>query len=255
MTDGRRHARAEAVSRAPVVVAVRRRATLPRREHPRQPATGRWSAGDRQSPSGSVATRGPVAGWCGCPLRGSSSPRPPAQGAPGRTATRARDEGARGTAHRVVRPTQPGHVRWPGAGDPGAAWDGTLCEPAVVHGDGAGVRSRAAPGARHRAVDHPRRADSRVPTAAADKATAVPAAPGTPPEDPAVRARVAAAALPPDPAEAVLPRAVVELGRPVQTSALPELRRLAEQLALPPGACGTDAVDRGGLHCDDDTEV
>ena len=184
----------------------------------------------------------------------------------GRTVARARggDEAAFCDVYRAVQPMLLRYVRGIVGDDAddvaSEAWHDIVRDLDTFRGDGDAFRGWAATIARHRALDHLRRAGKRPRTTALD---AVPAEPAPAPDSAGVAlenlstadALALVAALPPDQAGAVLLRVVIGLSGPaaaavlgkrpgaVRTAAHRGLRRLAEQIAQgpavpPPGAPG-----------------
>ena len=164
---------------------------------------------------------------------------------------RAGDEAAFGVVYREVQPMLLGYVRGLVGDDAddvaSDAWHDIVRDLADFRGDGAAFRGWAATIARHRALDHLRRAGSRPRTTALDTTAAEPApAPdsaGVALENLSTAGALAMiAALPRDQAEAVLLRVVLGLSGPaaakvlgkrpgaVRTAAYRGLRRLADQL-------------------------
>jgi RNA polymerase sigma-70 factor (ECF subfamily) len=164
------------------------------------------------------------------------------------------DEAAFGTVYREVQPRLLGYVRGLVGDDAddvaSDAWHDIVRDLGAFRGDGAAFRGWAATIARHRALDHIRRAGSRPRTTALDTSAAEPAAApdsaGVALENMSTAGALARiAALPPDQAEAVLLRVVLGLSGPaaarvlgkrsgaVRTAAYRGLRRLADQLAGP----------------------
>ena len=171
---------------------------------------------------------------------------------------RAGDEAAFSTLYRSVQPALLRHVRrlvGDDAEDVTAdAWHDIVRDLAGFRGDGPAFRGWAATIARHRALDHLRRAGARPRITGLDS---VPAEPAPAPDSAALAldnlstagALALIASLPRDQAEAVLLRVVMGLSGPeaakllgkrpgaVRTAAHRGLRRLAEQLS--PGAART----------------
>ncbi|SEN84814.1 RNA polymerase sigma factor [Actinacidiphila rubida] len=171
------------------------------------------------------------------------------------TRARAGDEAAFGDVYRAVQPMLLRYVRGLVGDDAddvaSEAWHDIVRDLGTFRGDGDAFRGWAATIARHRALDHLRRAVKRPRTTAFD---AVPAEPAPAPDSAGVAlenlstadALAMVAALPPDQAGAVLLRVVVGLSGPaaaavlgkrpgaVRTAAHRGLRRLAEQLAETP---------------------
>lgn len=187
---------------------------------------------------------------------------PPARGRPhdhrlGHAVARARagDEAAFCDVYRTVQPMLLRYVRGLVGDDAddvaSEAWHDIVRDLATFRGGGDAFRGWAATIARHRALDHLRRAGKRPRTTALD---AVPTEPAPAPDSAGVAlenlstadALALVAALPPDQAGAVLLRVVVGLSGPaaaevlgkrpgaVRTAAHRGLRRLAEQLAETP---------------------
>jgi RNA polymerase sigma-70 factor (ECF subfamily) len=181
----------------------------------------------------------------------------PEDGRLGRAVARARagDEGAFCDVYRTVQPMLLRYVRGIVGDDAddvaSDAWHDIVRDLATFRGDGDAFRAWAATIARHRALDHLRRAGKRPRTTALD---AVPTEPAPAPDSAGLAlenlstadALALVAALPPDQAGAVLLRVVMGLSGPaaaavlgkrpgaVRTAAHRGLRRLAEQLAQPP---------------------
>jgi RNA polymerase sigma-70 factor (ECF subfamily) len=144
----------------------------------------------------------------------------------------------------------------------GEAWHDIVRDLAGFRGDGPAFRGWAATIARHRALDHLRRAGARPRTTALD---VIPAEPAPAPDSAGVAlenlstadALALIAGLPRDQAEAVLLRVVMGLSGPdaakllgkrpgaVRTAAHRGLRRLADQLAPARGEQPRGDRDRG----------
>ncbi|MBY8881227.1 sigma-70 family RNA polymerase sigma factor [Streptomyces sp. PLK6-54] len=181
----------------------------------------------------------------------------PDDGRLGHAVSRARggDEAAFGDVYRTVQPMLLRYVRGIVGDDAddvaSEAWHDIVRDLSGFRGDGDAFRAWAATIARHRAMDHLRRAGKRPRTTALD---AVPTEPAPAPDSARVAlenlstadALALVAALPPDQAGAVLLRVVIGLSGPaaaevlgkrpgaVRTAAHRGLRRLAEQLGPPP---------------------
>ncbi|WP_374204119.1 RNA polymerase sigma factor [Streptomyces sp. HPF1205] len=180
---------------------------------------------------------------------------------------RAGDEAAFGVVYRALHPMLLGYVRALVGGDDADdvtsdAWHDIVRDLHGFHGDGAAFRGWAATIARHRALDHLRRAGSRPRTTALEGAHVEQEAPdsaGVALENlSTARALDLIAALPRDQAEAVLLRVVLGLSGPaaaevlgkrpgaVRTAAYRGLRRLAERIAGPGAEPGLPGDVRGG---------
>jgi RNA polymerase sigma-70 factor (ECF subfamily) len=196
-----------------------------------------------------------AAGTGGTSARRSAVRRRPRAGDAelGRAVTRARDgsETAFAVVYRTVQPALLGQVRGlvgDDADDVAAdAWHDIVRDLGTFRGDGTAFRAWAAAVARHRALDHLRRAGSRPRTTALEaapaEASAAPDSAGVALENMSTAGALAIiATLPHDQAEAVLLRVVLGLSGPaaaqvlgkrpgaVRTAAHRGLRRLAEQL-------------------------
>jgi RNA polymerase sigma factor (sigma-70 family) len=179
----------------------------------------------------------------------------------GATVARARagDEAAFGDVYRRVQPMLLRYVRGLVGDDAddvaSEAWHDIVRDLHGFRGDGDAFRAWAATIARHRAMDHLRRAGKRPRTTALDT---VPTEPAPAPDSAGVAlenmstadALALVAALPQEQAGAVLLRVVLGLSGPaaaevlgkrpgaVRTAAHRGLRRLAEQFGPPPGRIG-----------------
>jgi RNA polymerase sigma-70 factor (ECF subfamily) len=163
---------------------------------------------------------------------------------------RAGDEAAFAVVYRTLHPMLLGYVRGLVGDDAddvvSDAWHDIVRDLHRFRGDGAAFRGWAATIARHRAMDHLRRAGVRPRTTALETAAVEPEAPdsaGVALDNLSTASALAMiAALPPDQAEAVLLRVVLGLSGPaaaevlgkrpgaVRTAAYRGLRRLADQL-------------------------
>ncbi len=165
---------------------------------------------------------------------------------------RAGDEAAFGVVYREVHPMLLGYLRGLVSGDAddvaSETWHDIVRDLRGFRGDGPSFRGWAAAIARHRALDHVRRAKARPRTSALDERTPEPATP-TDSEGIALenlsteRALALIAELPQDQAEAVLLRVMLGLGGPmaakvlgkrpgaVRTASYRGLKRLSERLS------------------------
>jgi RNA polymerase sigma factor (sigma-70 family) len=176
---------------------------------------------------------------------------------------RAGDEHAFAVVYRSVQPRLLGYARGLVGNDAddvaAEAWHDIVRDLASFSGDGAAFRAWAATIARHRALDHLRRAGSRPRTSPLDEITAqpppAPDSAGVALENMSTAGALAMiAGLPREQAEAVLLRVVLGLSGPaaarvlgkrpgaVRTAAYRGLRRLAAQLGGPSGAVPPSAA-------------